>query len=611
MLREFKNYLLGKPLSVKAIRHERLTNTQGLAIFGSDALSSTAYATEEILLVLVGAGAYLTFASIPIAFCITILIFLIAVSYRQVIHAYPQGGGVYNVAKQNLGELPSLIGAASLLVDYILTAAVSIAAGVAAITSTFDGLYQHRVIIGILFIAFLAWMNLRGVRESGRLFSIPTYAFVASFAIMISYGIWRLFEGTLPVAPAITQQTESLGLLGIVMVLRAFAAGCTAMTGIEATSNGVQAFKSPEADNASKTLIYMAFILGSIFLGITVLGYYLHVTPSDSETVISQIARTLFGRNFFYFLIQGATALILLLAANTPFAGFPRVASQLAKDGYFPRQFLNLGSRLVFGNGIIFLSLVSALLIYLFQGKVHALIPLYAVGVFLGFSLSQWGMIRHWLKTGQPNKRKIAINVVGLAATTIVLGIVFFFKFLHGAWMLVPAIAILVFWMKKIKSHYTETELALSLEGNPIPDIFPDKTIIVLVSSLNRAALHAIKFAATLSPAHIQALHVAISNEDADSLRAKWAKQVPAVPIDILVDEYRDLIGPIIQYLKNAEKRWEGDSMIVILPELVPKNFWGRLLHNQTATYIRIAIEQDPEINAEIIEVPIKMNQRI
>ncbi len=607
MATSWKERLLGKPLATSAIRHERLTNMQGLAIFGADALSSTAYATEEILLVLATAGASMSFISVPIAITIVGLILLVALSYHQVIHAYPQGGGVYNVAKKNLGEYPALIGAASLLVDYVLTTAVSTAAGVAAITSAFPSLFPHRVAIGIIVILLLTWANLRGVRESGRIFSIPTYIFILSFGGMILYGLWRHLTGTFPVAiQPLPGPVPEIGTLGLLLIFHAFAAGCTAMTGIEAISNGVQAFKNPEAENAAKTLQRMALILGSIFLGITALAFWGKIVPVANETVLSQIAHLLFHESPFYYLVQAITAIILLLAANTPFADFPRVASQLAKDEYFPRQFLNLGSRLVFANGIFFLALFSSFILYIFGGDVHNIIPLYAVGVFLGFSISQFGMIIHWLNEERVPIKNIAINIIGFTATSVVFLIVFFSKFIYGAWLLVPGIFFVVMGMRHIKNHYLRVHNVLKLGNEPLPEVVPEKTAVLLVSRFNRGTLYALKLAKSFQPAHIRAVHVAINKEEGEEVRQLWERYVTDVPLDVLHSEYRDLIGPILSYLKEIDQKWTNDSMIVFIPQTASTRWWHFFLHNQTNRRIQLAIEQDPDINPDIYEVTIK-----
>lgn len=605
-LRLVKEKMLGKPIATKEAAHERLTNIQGLAIFGADAMSSTAYATEEIILALAAASIFSSIISVWIASAIAALIIIIAVSYRQVIYAYPQGGGVYSVAKENLGNTAALIGGASLWIDYILTVAVSVAAGVAAITSAIPLLYPYRVMLGLIVIIALMWSNLRGVRESGKLFSLPTYLFVISFGAMVIYGVIRFIFGNFPTAVSEpTAAAGSLEVLGFVLILRAFASGCTAMTGIEATSNGVQAFKAPESKNAAKTLMWLAVILGSIFLGITLLAYWGKIIPMENETVISQIANAIFGRNPFYYFIQAITAVILILAANTPFAGFPRIASAFAKDGYFPRQFYSLGSRLVFTNGIVALSIAASLLIIFFRGNVHALIPLYAVGVFLGFSISQLGMIVYWKKTNKINLKKISVNAVGFIATSAVFLVVIFSKFTAGAWILIPGVIIIVLVMKKIKKHYSDIERMLAL-GTQAGDLTHGKTVIVLISKMNRAILQAVTFAKSLHAARLRAVHVAIDSDIAEEINKKWANYIQDVPLDMVQSEYRDLIEPLLLYLAETEKRWPNETLIVVIPTLVCHHFWEHLLHDASAQHIRKEIEQDARNHAQILEIPIK-----
>lgn len=605
---KIKERLLGKPIATKQGAHERLTNLQGLAIFGADAMSSTAYATEEIILALAAASIFGSIVSVWMAAAIATLILVIAVSYRQVIYAYPQGGGVYNVAKENLGKTAALIGGASLWIDYILTVAVSVAAGVAAITSAFPLFYPYRVTLGLIVIVVLMWANLRGVRESGKLFSIPTYLFVVSFAAMIIYGVIRYILGDFPATvseqPAIA---GSMGAIGIILILRAFASGCTAMTGIEATSNGVQVFKAPESKNAAKTLMWLAAILGSIFLGITLLAYWGKIIPLENETAISQIANAIFGRNPFYYFIQAITAIILVLAANTPFAGFPRIASSFAKDGYFPRQFYGLGSRLVFTNGIITLAIAASLLIVFFRGNVHALIPLYAVGVFLGFSISQLGMLVYWRKTGKIHLKNILINAVGFIATSAVFLVVLFSKFTAGAWILIPGVIIIVLMMRKIKEHYFKIEKMLEL-GTQANGMGRGKTVIILISQMNKAILQAVAFAKSLHAARLKAVHVAIDPKTAEEINKKWGGYVQDVPLDIVASEYRELIEPLLLYLAETEKHWPNETLIVVIPTLVCHHFWEHLLHDASAQHIRKEIEQDVRNHAQILEIPIKPN---
>ena len=603
-----RRLLIGNPLATRQEKHERLTNMQGLGIFGSDPLSSTAYATEEILWVLALAGTASLYISLSIALVITSLIILVSISYRQAIFAYPQGGGVYNVAKENLGENFALIAAASLLIDYVLTAAVSVSAGVLALISAFPELAGHKIVLGILVISVLAIAALRGIRESGRLFSIPTYNFLVIFAIFFAYGLFRKLTGSFP---AILPPTDTLKItetLGIILIFRAFASGCAAMTGIEAISNGVPTFKEPESKNAAHTMTVMAVILSAIFLGLTLFAYWSGAQPSSNETIISQIARALFGTTIPYYAIQGVTIMILLLAANTPFAGFPGVAARLAHDGYFPRQLENLGSRLVYANGIIILGICAALLIWLFKGDVHALIPLYAVGVFLGFSLSQAGMINHWRKLGaRAHIPNIAINTAGLIATSIVFAIILFSKLVQGAWILIPTIIFIVLGMKKIKNHYRAIKRFLSLEEDALPQIAPDKTMIILVSEINRSSLFGVNYAKSFRPKHLQALHVTFYPEKGKMIKREWHLYNPDVPIDIVHSEYRDLVYSVIEHLKILDKKWIDDKLVVVMPEIIPNSFWQKILHNQDAWRIKLAIEQDPELNVDILDVPLKI----
>ena len=604
----------GKPLATAALSHEKLTVMQGLAIFASDALSSTAYATEEMLVALsaVGLSSANLAASIPIAVVIVAVIAIVTISYRQVINAYPHGGGVYNVAKANLNEWFALVGAASLLIDYILTPAVSIAAGVAAIISAYVWLAPYRVALCISLLLFLAWMNLRGVRESGRLFSIPTYAFIVTSLSMIIYGFVKYLTGGLVVPHVIDSAvtTGSLGLLSVAMIIKTFSSGCTAMTGIEAVSNGVQAFKAPESANASKAMTLMAILLSVMFLGITILAYLTHAVPMADQTVIAQIARTLFGTNWIFYLVSFVTLLILILAANTPYAGFPRVLSVLAKDGYFPNQFMNLGSRLVFQNGIITLAITSSVLLYLFHGDVHALIPLYAIGVFLGFSISQLGMVIYWLRQDELHLKNLLVNAIGCVVTVIVFLSELYSKFREGAWTLIPTVLLMVTFMKMISNYYRRVSEKLAINGNN-GMAQPKKTIVVLVSKMSRAALHAVNVAKTFQPEHLLAVHVAIDPSEADDLKIAWNKYVPDVSIDILISEYRDLINPVLDYLKNLDAKYLDDEITVVIPEIVPEFWWGYWLHNQTASLIRRVIIDDPQINAQVLEVPTKIGSKL
>src|SRR5882672_10066149 len=466
-----KRLLVGPPMPLAQARHERLSKRVALAVFSSDALSSVAYATEEILLILVLAGTAAVHLDVPIALAITALLAIVTISYQQTIHAYPSGGGSYIVARANLGTVPGLVAAAALLVDYVLTVSVSVAAGVAAITSALPELATHKVGIGVVCVAGIAVANIRGVRESGRIFAVPTYFFIASFSVMLAVGFFRLVTGTLPPAPP--PSIPAVEPLTWFLVLRAFASGCTALTGIEAISNGIPAFRPPESRNAAITLGWMAFILATMFVGITVLSSQLGILPRATETVVSQIARQLFGPGIPYYLIQAATTLILVLAANTSFADFPRLSSLLARDHFVPRQFANLGERLVFSNGILVLAGFAALLLVVFGGETHALIPLYAVGVFISFTLSQSGMVRHWwLERSAGWRHRLLINGVGAVATGVVTLVIAVTKFTHGAWIVVLVIPILVSGFLAMARHYEEVAEALSLEGFEPPPQF-------------------------------------------------------------------------------------------------------------------------------------------
>jgi len=569
-------------------RHERLSKTIALAVFSSDALSSVAYATEEILLVLVLAGAAAAHLSVPLALAITGLLLIVVVSYQQTIHAYPSGGGSYIVARANLGATPGLIAAAALLIDYVLTVSVSVAAGVAALTSAFPALHEHRVAFGVTFIALIAFANLRGVRESGRVFAVPTYLFVGTFAFMVATGLWRWLQGDLVPLPS-RGMAETVPLTWF-LVLRAFSSGCTALTGVEAISNGVPAFKPNESRNAAITMGWMAGILGVLFLGITVLAWALQVTPSEDETVVSQIARALFGRDVFYFLVQGVTMLILLLAANTSFADFPRLSFFLARDRFIPRQFANQGDRLVFSNGILILGGLAAILLVAFRGSTHALIPLYAVGVFISFTLSQASMVRRWMrKRGEGWWWRVGLNAVGAAATGVVLITIAMTKFTHGAWIVVLLIPTLVAAFLTMHRHYEEVATQLSLESmEPPPPL--QNTVLVLVGDLHRGVLKALQYAQSLS-GNAKAVFVESDPERTHRLEQRWAKWGMGLPLIVLTSPYRSLLGPLLQYVDHIlEQGGDNHIVTIVLPEFIPARWWQHLLHNQTALLIKGAM---------------------
>ncbi len=584
-----KRWLVGPPMPLAQARHERLSKRIALAVFSSDVLSSVAYATEEILLVLVLAGSAAARLDIPIALSITALLAIVTISYQQTIHAYPSGGGSYIVARANLGTVPGLVAAAALLVDYVLTVAVSVAAGVAAITSALPELTTHKVVLSVVCVAAIALANVRGVRESGRIFAVPTYFFLVSFAALLVGGFVRLLTGSLP--PAAPPPVAPLEALGWFLVLRAFAAGCTAMTGTEAISNGIPAFRPPESRNAAITLGAMGVILGTIFVGVTVLSSKLGVLPSESETVVSQIARRVFGTGLMYYLVQAATALILVLAANTSFADFPRLSSLLARDRFVPRQFANLGERLVFSNGILVLAGFAALLLILFGGDTHALIPLYAVGVFISFTLSQSGMVRHWwVERGPGWRHRLAINGVGAVATALVTLVIAVTKFVHGAWIVVLVIPILVAMFIAMSRHYEDVALGLSLEGFDSPPEFRH-TVLVLIGDVHRGVVRAVQYARTLAPtAAVRGVYVETDPAQTGRLEEKWARWGLGVPLVVLTSPYRSLLRPLLDYIDQIQARGDDQMVTIVLPEFLPRRWWQHILHNQTALLVKGAL---------------------
>ena len=607
MAAELKRFIIGRALKTEQAAHERLTKKTALAVFSSDALSSTAYATEEILLVLAVAAAATQGQSfyyvVPVSVGIAMLLAIVAISYRQTIHAYPSGGGAYIVAKENLGQTPGLVAAAALLVDYVLTVSVSIAAGVAAITSAAQGtrfawLIDHKVILCLIFILFIALANLRGVRESGALFATPTYLFVVSFIFMIAYGLFHywMYGGAAPVPSAEDLKTAEgyhLQPLTTLLLLGAFSNGCTALTGIEAISNGVPAFKKPEAQNAATTLVWMAVLLTTMFLGTSVMAYLFQVHPHANETVISQFARIMFSGRlaWFYYVVQASTAAILVLAANTSFADFPRLSSLLARDRFLPRQFANRGDKLVFSNGIIILAVFSGILVVAFGGDTSRLIPLYAVGVFLSFTLSQLGMVRRWYRTRSARwKKSIVINAVGAAATFIVLCVFIATKFIHGAWIVVVVIPLLVLLFREIHEHYVDVAKQLSMNG--LGQLRPIRhSVVVPISGLHRGVITALEYAKSISrDNHVTAVYVDFEEEATAKLREKWERWGAGIKLVVLPSPYRELTRPLLKYIKRLEKQERDDVITVVLPEFIPAKWWQHILHNQSSLLLKGAL---------------------
>jgi len=591
-----KRLLVGRPLATVEQEHQRIPKTIGLAVFSSDAISSTAYATEEILFVTAVGASSLALGLdtlVPIGFAVAILLAIVCTSYRQTIFAYPSGGGSYIVSRENLGEMPSLIAGGSLLVDYILTVAVSISAGVAAIISipAFQGLATHRVELGLALIAFIALANLRGIKESGRLFAAPTYIYIVTLGALIAFGLIRSYLGDIdkvPFDPAAFEGTrEAGGTLGLFLILKGFSSGAVALTGVEAISNGVPAFRRPESKNAATTLVAMGTILGTLFFGTALLASRLHPYPSHDETVISQLGRAVFGDGPVYVVLQFATAAILTLAANTAYADFPRLSSIIARDGYLPRQLANRGDRLVFSNGILVLSGLAALLIIAFGGITNALIPLYAVGVFTSFTLSQTGMVVHHLRLREPSwRRNTVINAVGAVATGIVTLIVAVTKFTSGAWVPIIVIPAIVLLFKGIHRHYQRVRAQLTIPPGYKPPPM-NHTVVVLVGGMHRGVLDALAYAKSLNPTRVVAVTVVSDEEEQDRIERVWAERNIDVPLEIVYDPYREVTRPILRYVDEIDARWDNDIVTVLIPEFVVDHWWGHLLHNQTALLLK------------------------
>lgn len=593
---QIKELILGKTLPTSAHSEERLTNAAALAVLSSDALSSVAYATEEILLVLVAAGNTALSLSLPIAVAIVILLSVVTLSYRQTIRAYPNGGGAYTVAHENLGVYPGLVAGGSLMIDYILTVTVSISAGTAALNSAIPQLQPYTVSLCLIFIFLLMLANLRGVKESGNIFMVPTYSFIVSVFVLIVFGLFKQVTGQVATEYHSIPVQQGLGLF---FILRAFSAGCTALTGVEAISNGVLAFKAPEWKNARVTLLYMSTMLGTMFLGITYLTRIYHIVPEEGQTVVSLLGRQIVGDSPLYYFIQIATLLILLLAANTSYADFPRLSSILASDGYLPRQLALLGDRLVYSNGIILLSFCAAILVIIFKGSVNAIIPLYAVGVFTSFTLSQAGMVRHWFKEQTPGWRAAAImNGLGAIATAVVLCVIVSTKFLGGAWLVVMAIPLVVALFLAIQRHYLYVAERLNLEGLPprsyIPRPRPEvvtRPAVVLVGQLHRGTVDALDYARTIAD-DIVAIHVDVGTTDCKKLQEQWRQLEGDIPLVIIESPFRSVIIPTIEFVSKFEEQYRGDGVYatVIIPAFVTRNWWESLLHNQTTLFLKTAL---------------------
>jgi amino acid transporter len=620
--RSWRTWLIGRPLSTAEAPHQAINKIIGLAVFSSDAMSSVAYAPQELMLILALAGAGALALSVPLAIGIVVLLAVLTLSYEQTIHAYPGGGGAYIVARDNLGELPAQTAGAALLTDYILTVAVSISSGVAQIVSAFPALYHYRVELSVAMVVVVTIINLRGVKESGTVFAVPTYFFLLMAFITVGTGLSKYLAGTLPMVsnpPAFA--AEGVLPLTLFLVLRAFASGTTALTGVEAISNGITAFKEPKSHNAGRTLLVMSAILGSLMLAITFLSRQIGAVPTEAgETVISQLARTALNSEALYLAVIASTTLILLMAANTAFADFPRLAALHAGDGFLPRQLTYKGSRLVFSRGILTLGLIASAMINAFQASVTRLIPLYAIGVFLSFTLSQAGMARRWWRVGHLNpgeeikdpgstlryengwQAKLLINSAGAVMTFVVMCVFATTKFHDGAWIIVLLVPALVFIFFRIHHHYKTVARVLSLDAYQ-PDLPPRRhRVIMPIGGVHQGTLSALRYAQLLGP-DVTAVHIGIDPLEIERVRHKWELYGDGVRLEVIESPYRELIEPLLEYINTVDAaRQPGERITIVVPYFVSRRRWANLLHAQTATWLRLALMFRPGI--VITDVP-------
>ncbi|HEX2621128.1 MAG TPA: APC family permease [Phototrophicaceae bacterium] len=611
-MRNIRDLIIGPPLATARLTGERLDNFRALAALSPDALSSIAYANQEIYLGLAVAGSAALTYSIWIALAITVLLIILTVSYSQTIIAYPTGGGSYTVARENLGKLPGLVAAASLLIDYVLTAAVSLTAGVAAIASAFPVLWTYRVEVALILLLVITIANLRGLREAGTVIAVPVYLFLGAYFIMIGYGIFRAITegpGAPPILPSTIPAAEPLTIF---LILKTFSSGCTALTGVEAISNGVSIFHPPESKNARRTLLIMALFMGVLLLGSIGLTQYFGITAGADETILSALARHIFGSSPLYYFVQITVLLMLVVAANTSFVDFPRVGSLLAHDGYLPRQLTSLGDRLVFSNGIILLSVLVAALIVIFGGDSHALIPLFAVGVFLAFTLSQAGMVVHWLRLQSEGwKVKAFLNGLGAVTTGITFLVVAASKFHDGAWIIGLMVPLLVLTFRAIEQHYQEIGPQLSLRSltpQTIPLLEP--RVVIPVAGTHRGVLKALQMAKSISN-NVTAVYIEINPALTAKMRQDWDSWGQDVPLIVLQSPYRSVIRPLIDYLEQTDREHnDGQSAILVLAEFIPAHWWQNLLHNQTAWAIKLTLMYQRRLGSGriIIDVPFHLH---
>ena len=610
MWTQIRHWVIGSPLPTKELEGQSLTKLRALAAFSPDALSSIAYANEEIYLALVLAGSAGLALTFPIGLAITLLLILVAISYLQTVHTYPSGGGSYAVTSANLGRLPGLVAAAALLIGYLLTAAVSLTAAVAAVASAFPVLWPYRVPVALVLLAIITLANLRGTRESGAVMAIPVYLFLMSYLGMLGYGLIRLLLGVpLPAAVAAPAPTEALTTA---LILRAFASGCTALTGIEAISNGVPVFQEPKSLNAARTLVAMALLMGLLFAGSIGLTQAFHIVAGPDETILSALARRIVGGGILHWFIQIATMAILAVAANTSFAGFPRLAAVLAEDRFLPLQMRHLGDRLVYTNAIVALNVATAVLIIAFGGDTHALVPLFAVGVFLAFTLSQTGMVRHWWRTrGRGWQAKAMLNGIGAVATGATVLIVGVSRFVEGAWITILLIPLIVVAFGQIRKHYVGVSAQLSV-NDLVPAAVSRPRTVVPVSGPHRSALEAVAYARGISD-DVTAVYVEIEPDSADRVREAWVRACPDVPLVAVPSPYRSLLGPLFAYLDDLDLRCNDCQLAtVVLPEVVTAHWWQSPLHNHAALSIRRTLLYRRRVlgfQRTIIEVPYHLDR--
>lgn len=625
--RSWSTLLIGRPLPTADAPHQTIGKTVGLAIFASDALSSTAYATQEIMFILAAAGTAAFSNVFPISIVIVGLLAIVALSYEQIIHAYPDGGGAYIVARDNLGELPAQIAGAALLTDYILTVAVSISSGMAQIVSAFPALFDYRIVIAVILVLFVMLVNLRGVKEAGITFAIPSYFFILMMSLSVGFGFYRYITGSLSpvVDPPELEVMQTLTIITPFLILHAFSSGTAALTGIEAISNGITAFKEPRSRNAGITLIWMALILGTLFLGISFISSQIHAIPSEFETVISQMGRTVFdGKGVLYLALIAATTIILIMASNTSFAGFPRLGALLAQDGFLPRQMAFKGSRLVYSYGIVSLTIIAILLIVVFKASVTSLIPLYAIGVFMSFTLSQAGMAHRWWKIGRLKpgtqiqergstlqyergwQSKMIINGFGAFCTFIVMMVFAVTKFLGGAWLVLILIPLLVIMFTGIHSHYRGIARRLSLEKYAAVPPISRHRVILPISGVHRGTLAALRYAKMLSD-DVTAVNISTDPEEAEKLKTKWDDWGEGIRLVILESPYRTLLEPLLEYIEEiASQRQPNEIITIIVPQFVPKRTIHNVLHTNTAFWLRAALLFKPGI--VITDVPYQVD---